>query len=84
MYITPEVRLEDGSFPPFYFPVMVILLCCTTLYCTVLYCTVQVMVLVFCLHRAAHYACFVSMVAFCTRLSDPAVGAVETASRPGS
>ena len=39
------------------------------------------MVLVFCLHRAAHYACFVSMVAFCTRLSDPRVGAVNTASR---
>ena len=29
---------------------------------------------VFALHRATLYACFLSMVAFCARLSDPAVG----------
>ena len=42
VYVTPVVQQEDGSFPPFYFPVINgdgVLLYCTALYCTVLYCT---------------------------------------------
>merc|ERR1719369_455795 len=53
LYVTPLVKLDDGTFPIYYY----VLLIGT-----------------FALERVCYYAMFVSIIAFFTRISDPAVG----------